>query len=75
MCLVVLTTSFLFFSISSSSLLLSLSPRLFSSQALVRIARKAKQVVPDWLAKFESAKAAKQWRVEDADKALAAINT
>jgi hypothetical protein len=43
-------------------------------QALVRIARKAGQAVPDWLAKFESAKAAKQWRVEDADKAMAAIN-
>lgn len=41
----------------------------------MRIARKAKQVVPDWLAKFESAKAAKQWRVEDADKALAAISS
>ena len=38
--------------------------------ALVRIARKAKQEVPDWLAKFEKSKANKQWNVEKADKEL-----
>jgi ATP-dependent RNA helicase DDX5/DBP2 len=36
--------------------------------ALVRIARKAGQEVPDWLAKFESAKANKLWAVAKADK-------
>ena len=36
----------------------------------MRIARKAKQEVPDWLAKFEKSKANKQWNVEKADKEL-----
>lgn len=34
--------------------------------ALVKIARDAGQPVPDWLAKFERARAGKQWKVEDA---------
>ena len=41
--------------------------------ALVRIARKAKQEVPDWLAKFEKSKANKQWNVEKADKELESL--
>lgn len=36
--------------------------------ALVKIAKRAGQAVPDWLAKFESAKANKQWSVAKADK-------
>ena len=38
--------------------------------ALCRIARGAGQAVPDWLAKYEKAKAAKTWRVENVDAAL-----
>lgn len=34
--------------------------------ALCRIARDAGQEVPEWLAKYEKAKAGKQWKVEDA---------
>ena len=41
--------------------------------ALIALARKNKTTeIPDWLGKFESTKAAKQWRVEDIDKALQA---
>ena len=41
--------------------------------ALIALARKNKATeIPDWLGKFESTKAAKQWRVEDIDKALQA---
>ena len=36
--------------------------------ALVKIARRAGQAVPEWLAKFESAKANKMWAVAKADK-------
>lgn len=40
--------------------------------ALIKIARTAGQPVPDWLAKFESAKASKLWAVAKAEVALAA---
>ena len=39
----------------------------------MRIARKAKQEVPDWLAKFESAKANKLWAVAKADKEVESL--
>ena len=42
--------------------------------ALVKIARQAGQEVPSWLAAFESSKAAKQWRVEDAERALREVS-
>lgn len=41
--------------------------------ALVRIARKAGQAVPDWLAKFETGKANKLWAVAKADKEVAEL--
>ena len=41
--------------------------------ALVRIARKARQPVPDWLAKFESGKANKLWGVAKAETEAAAL--
>ena len=41
--------------------------------ALCRIARKAGQIVPDWLAKYEKQKAAKQWRVENADALMSGL--
>jgi superfamily II DNA/RNA helicase len=41
--------------------------------ALVKIARTAGQPVPDWLAKFETAKASKLWAVSKAEMALAAV--
>lgn len=41
--------------------------------ALVRIARKAGQVVPEWLAKHEGAKANKLWSVDKADKEAQAL--
>lgn len=36
------------------------------SPALAKIAREAGQLVPDWLAKFEKAKAGKTWSVAKA---------
>ena len=33
---------------------------------MIKIARDAGQEVPDWLVKFESAKASKLWKVADA---------
>ena len=39
--------------------------------ALVKIARKAGQAVPDWLAKFETGKANKLWNVAKAEKEAA----
>ena len=41
--------------------------------ALVRIARKASQPVPDWLAAFEKGKANKQWAVAKADKEVESL--
>ena len=41
--------------------------------ALIRIARKAGQPVPDWLAKHENAKATKLWNVDKADKEAEAL--
>jgi len=41
--------------------------------ALVKIARKAAQPVPDWLAKFESAKASKLWAVKKAEEEATAL--
>jgi superfamily II DNA/RNA helicase len=41
--------------------------------ALVKIARRAGQPVPDWLAKFESGKANKLWAVAKAEKEVAAL--
>ena len=38
--------------------------------ALVTIARKAEQSVPDWLAKYEKTKTSKAWKVEKANEAL-----
>ena len=41
--------------------------------ALIKIARKANQPVPDWLAKFEHSKASKVWSVEKAEKEVATL--
>ena len=41
--------------------------------ALVKIARKAGQPVPEWLAKFENAKANKLWAVQKAEAEAAAL--
>ena len=41
--------------------------------ALIKIARKANQPVPDWLAKFENSKASKVWSVEKAEKEVATL--
>ena len=41
--------------------------------ALAKIAREAGQEVPEWLAKFEKAKANKAWAVDKASEALATL--
>ena len=41
--------------------------------ALVKIARKAGQPVPEWLAKYETAKASKLWAVKKAEEEAAAL--
>jgi len=43
------------------------------SPALVKIARNAGQVVPDFLQKYEKTKASKQWKVAAAEKLVATI--